>query len=93
VWFTPPTTLIVNLCIALCLLQPLDLEQGPPMQPINSSAHIDPVLIFRAYERGVFTMQMLLANGIVREVNVPEFITKMQEMLQAKRSIDTKQKV
>jgi hypothetical protein len=63
------------------------------MQPISSSTHIDPVLIFRARERGVFTMQMLLDNGIACDANVPEFITKIQADLQVKRSIDTKQKV
>jgi hypothetical protein len=63
------------------------------MEPVSNSAHIDPVLIFRAHERGVFGMEMLGENGITRGDMVPEFITTIKEKLQAKRSINTKQKV
>ena len=63
------------------------------MQLISNSAHIDPVLIFRARERGVFYEDMLDENEITRNTIVPEFITTIKQKLQAKRSINTEQKV
>ena len=64
------------------------------MELISSMARIDPVLVFRAHERGEFVLKMLFANGITRgdfdPDLIPDFVTTM---LQAKRSINTEQKI
>ena len=67
------------------------------MELISSTARYDPVLVFRAHERGEFVMQMLFANGITRGDRdpdlIPDFVTTIKEKLQAKRSINIEQKV
>ena len=63
------------------------------MQRINNSTHIDPVLIFHARKRGVLDEKMLGRNQITPDETAPEFINSIKEKLQAKRSINTEQKV
>jgi len=66
------------------------------MEAINDSAHIDPNLIFRAREPGLFEEDTLYENEITPITDgetVPDFIDSIKEKLQAKRSITPAQRV
>jgi len=66
------------------------------MEAINDLAYIDPNLIFRAREQGLFEDAILSENQITPitagEI-VPDFIASIKEKLQAKRSITPAQRV